>query len=789
MFSRKFCLASSRLLLAKFIILVVLLANTLAQSTDSSLTGKVKDPAGAVVAGATIVLLNTNTGLRREVVTNVNGEFIYELLPEGNYVVTVKRDGFAQVDLKDVILKPNELRALNIELKVEGVGDVITVTPDADYIRPNANTATKTDTPIFLTPASISVVSSQLIQDRRVQRIEEVLQTVPGISVTSTRITTQNLDSRGFNARQSGNNFRNGLRFIVNSNLAPEITNIDRYEVLKGPASVLYGTGGLGGIINVVTKRPEENKKSFYDIDLSVGSFDFYRAAIDMNTPLSQKILFRFNGSYEQSKSFVQFAGYDKFLLAPVFTFKLSPKTTLTIDTEILRAEYNPSEPGTPAVGSVLPNINGQLFSKSFFSGEPNFSFLNRTQIFTGYMLDHRFDNGWTIHNGFHFNSLNSDTKEVNLIGLTADQRSITRSANTGDNNFADAVATDFYVNGRFKTGFLNHDLVTGTDFYYANEPFFGTTAPIAPLNLFNPIYGAKPSGAFTVFNSSLANQKILGGYIQDQLILRENLRVSLSGRVTFADTERKNFLNNTFVEKQDTKFTPRVGLVYNPINEISVFFSYARSFFPVLGASRSGMMFKPEEGEAFEGGLKAKFLKNKLTGTLSIYRMTRQNVTTTDPQNPGFSIQTGEQRSKGVEIDIQGEPLRGLNFTLAGSYLQANISKDNSIPVGRLIRSVPRFSTSFFGNYEFQKGLLQGFGAGVGIFYVGERAGDLTNTFKLPAYTRGDMAFFYRRKNYELSVNIKNITDKDYFVGSLSRTLVYYGEPITVIGALKLKF
>jgi iron complex outermembrane receptor protein len=653
------------------------------------------------------------------------------------------------------------------------------------YVVREATTATKTDTPLMLTPATVNVVPQELIEDRKATRIEEALQTVPGVSTTSTRIVTQNLDSRGFNARQTGNVFRNGLRFAPNSNIAPELMNLERFEVLKGPASTLYGISGLGGIINVVTKRPFAEPT--WVGEGWAGMYDFYRGAVDLNTPLNanRTLLVRLNGGYETSGSFTDFLEYDRYVVAPAFTVRLTPRTTLTLDLENVYLDNSPNEQGLPAVGTALPNPNGAI-PRNRYVGEPN-QFIRRNQLFTGYLLDHRFNEAWSVHQGFQYHAIDDRTRDVNTRGLTADQRSVTRGFFAFDTD-SDALALDTYVNGKFTTGPVGHDLAMGVDLYQEESRGIGSSASIAPLDLFQPVYGASP-GPLSPLSNTKAEQQMLGLYVQEQVLLFETLRLLLSGRMTIAATENRNRLSGITTKADDVAFTPRFGLVYTPITRLSLFFSYAESFFPALGSTVAGTPFEPETGVAYEGGIKTAWFDGSLLATASVFHMTRQNVLTTDPNNPGFRIQTGEQRSQGIEAQLQGTPLSGWNVTLGGAYLDAKVTKDNTIPVGSRIRSVPELSASLWTTYELQEGQMRGLGFGGGLFYVGRRSGDALNTFNLPSYVRGDLVLFYRQPHYEVGLNIKNIANTDYFAGSLSRNLVYLGEPLSVIGSVRLKF
>lgn len=239
-----------------------------------------------------------------------------------------------------------------------------------------------------------------------------------------------------------------------------------------------------------------------------------------------------------------------------------------------------------------------------------------------------------------------------------------------------------------------------------------------------------------------------------------------------------------------DDAFTPRVGIVYQPIEELSLYGSYSQSFTPNTGTSVDGNLLKPETGEGYEVGVKTDLLRSRLSATLAYFDITKQNVATADPNFDLALVAAGEQRSRGVEVDVTGQILPGWNVIAAYAYTDAEVTKDNTIPIGNQLAGIPKHSGSLWTTYEIQRGDLRGFGIGIGFNYVGEREGVLENSFKVGSYFLTNAAIFYRRNNWRVGLNFKNIFDIDYTPGVPNgRTRIPVGEPFTVIGSVSVGF
>lgn len=345
---------------------------------------------------------------------------------------------------------------------------------------------------------------------------------------------------------------------------------------------------------------------------------------------------------------------------------------------------------------------------------------------------------------------------------------------------------------GKFSTGSIKHQLLFGVDLSRSDVIDSSGVSGTAPsLDLFNPVYG-QPLDPLDQKFSSTSVTDALGVYVQDQVTLTDNLKLLLGGRFDISTSTSRDELANTESSQADDAFTPRVGIVYQPIEPISLYASYSRSFTPNSGTDFEGNLFQPERGTQYEVGIKAD-ISDKLSATLAFYNLTKSNILTEDIRPgvpPGeFSIQIGEQRSRGIELNLAGEILPGWNIFAGYAYTDARITEDNNLPVGNRLYNTPENAINLWTSYEIQKGSMQGLGFGVGFFFVGDRQGDLENTFKVPSYVTTDAAIFYKRGQLRTQINFKNLFNVDYFEATRDNLRVFPGQPFTVQGTISWEF
>ncbi|MEH2303242.1 MAG: TonB-dependent siderophore receptor [Nostoc sp.] len=469
-----------------------------------------------------------------------------------------------------------------IELVVTGEQDGYRVT--------DGSTATKTDTPLRDIPQLIQVVPRQVLEDQQVRNLAEALRNVPGVAQGANSSTRGSFDQpviRGFGA--DGDILRNGLR-DSNNIYQSDTADIERIEVLKGPASVLYGQGSLGGVINYVTKQPLS--QPYYAAEVSAGSFNFYRGAIDLTGPLNSNktVLYRLNVAAETTESFLDFYDEQKYFLAPVLSWQISDRTKITFSGEYQVRPKKSGQQGLPAEGTVLPNPNGKI-GRDLNISEP-FSTSDQSTLRVGYDLEHRFSDNWQLRNAFAFTSAQRYKNDVGADTLEDDKHTLTRFYSYGVND--DRVYNlDTYVVGKFATGSIGHQLVAGFNLTRLNSTTSNNDPQIAALDLFNPVYGSQPFGNVAI-DRNFQSSDTLGIYVQDQVTLADNLKLLLGVRFdtlnqSSGDDDQGNITGQT---QSDHAFSPRVGLVYQPIPAISLYASYSRAFTPNEGTAFDGSLF-----------------------------------------------------------------------------------------------------------------------------------------------------------------------------------------------------
>jgi iron complex outermembrane receptor protein len=666
----------------------------------------------------------------------------------------------------------------------EAIQLVVTGTQNEGYNPSNSSTATGTDTPLRDIPLSIQVIPQQVLEDRNVTELGEALETAPGVVSAGGRGTSvfgPGFRIRGFENR--GGIFRDGIQTF---SLAPLSTSdIERVEILRGPASVLFGQGEPGGIINLVPKRPLSDP--FHELSLRAGSFNTFGGDLDLSGPINEArtIRYRLNLSYETYDSFRDLVNGERFLISPIITWDISPNTSLDVYGQYAYNRETIDE-GIPIIGNEIADV-----PRSRFFGE-QFGEFSQDQFNLGYRLIHRVNDNLSLRHSLQY--LQYEPERYAPLFDFLDEE-------TGDLNrfafFAGGIYRRFFTNAEaiasFNTGSVGHQVLFGVEYRNTIEkPEFQFSDSYPAINIFNPVYTRRP---FDIEPEFFRDDRIntISVYLQDQIELLPNLKVLAGIRYDSADqfrTTRRVGQNRREFEQTDTAFSPRVGIVYQPIDPISLYASYTTSFSPSFGASRNAdnSSFDPETGQQFEIGAKAD-LSERLSLTLAAFEIRRQNIQTPDPNNRAFTVQTGEVTSRGIELFLNGQIQAGWNITAGYTLLDAFVSKDNTDVVGNSLANVPDHQLSLWTTYEIQGGDLAGLGFGLGLFYLSDRPGDLENTFTLPSYFRTDAALFYRRDNWRAQVNVENLFNINYFVSSDEFAAVNPGAPLSVSARFAVEF
>jgi iron complex outermembrane receptor protein len=662
---------------------------------------------------------------------------------------------------------------------------VVTGEQEAGYVVDDAATATRTDTPLRDIPQSIQVIPQQVLEEQQIIRTRDALRNVSGVG-----------EGNGFgNSRETyvirgfftNDVLRNGFLERSNFRTFRETANLERIEILKGPASVLYGNLEPGGIVNLVTEVPLADPA--YSVELQGGSFGTIRPSIDFTGPLNadQTVLYRLNAVYERSDDFRDFdQEIERIFVAPTLSWQISDRTDLILEFEYLRDE-RPFDRGVIAFGDGIADIPFERIL-----GEPD-DVVNIEEFSVALRLNHQLSDDWTLRNGLRFFTTNNSFRFARVGTLNEATGELTRSDWSDNESTFWNYAIQTSVQGEFATGPIEHTLLIGLDLFRVTDTFDNrsSTEPPPSINIFDPEYGlAERPDRDELTDQFLFQDEInnLGIYIQDQIAITDSLKLLLGGRFDIIDQESS--FNGVDSDQQDEAFTPRVGLVYQPIEPLSLYASFSQSFTPNSGTTVEGDLLPPERGTQFEIGARGELFNGRLTANLAAYDLTKRNIAVTDPNNTDFSIAVGEQRSRGVELDVIGEILPGWNIIASYAHTDAEVTEDEGSSLeGNRLADVPQNAASLWTSYEIQSGDLQGLGLGVGLFFASERPGNLDNDYEIPSYVRTDASIFYRRNNWRVAINAKNIFDVDYIQNASFGRTANPGIPFTILGSISVEF
>lgn len=728
-----------------------------ASAQQPELRGTVGDATGAAIPG--VLVLVEQGLLTHEAVTDGQGRFSFVRLDAGNARVSISLSGFQPYthELELTAAQPHEL---TVRLQPASISESVTVVAEGRTYRPgSASTGTKLDLPLIDTPQSVTVIPSRVMEDRQTLRLAELADNVAGVRASPGYggLSSANYYMRGFRGSFTGGNLRDGFRDYTFLS-ARDVQGVEQTEFLKGPASIVYGQQEVGGIVNTILKKPLPGR--FARVGVVAGGFGLFRTTLDANTPLgSDAVLFRVNAAYENGDSYRNHVENESLYVAPGVIWNVGAATRLRVVTEFQRFDYM-FDTGFPTEPELL---DGPV---SAYYGEPGFNWTKLTQGGATVELTHGFNANWNARAAANGLVTDGEPHLVNPVSLQADRRTITRSALQSDERSRNYSAQgELY--GRFGTGPLAHNMVVGLDlvrwgFRYIFSSGVGGSAPIDRID---PVYGGFPTQFVPTFGDD-TQADIVGLFVQDQVALSDNIKVLGGVRFDHVDQRSEDPLSGAQVNQRTlTNAAPRVGVLFNLARTTSVYGSYTNSFLPQYGVSRTGERFDPQRGLQYEAGVKQNLLGDRLFATLAVFQLWKTNVPTPDPVNPQFSILSGEQRSRGVELELAGRVARTWSLLANYAGLDADVTQDNRLAVGSRLVGVPKHSGGVWTTYDVDQGGLSGLSLGGGVFAASDRQARLPNVATLiPAYGRIDLLAAYRTSRWVVQLNVKNVNDVKWY-------------------------
>lgn len=645
---------------------------------------------------------------------------------------------------------------------------------DIGFAPTSTQSAGKMPMQFLETPRSVGVVTREEMDSRQVTTLQQALQTVAGVSpVNFGRRGFDDLNIRGFRSTESI--YIDGLKTSGWMwRLIPY--GYERVEVLKGASSILYGQVQPGGLVNAISKSPKG--EPFAEASVEAGSYGHRSLGVDMNRPLSDngRAALRINAYAMNSDDPVDDVWRRDRWIAPSLSLDLGAATRFTLFATHMEAKWIRMQ-GTSPYGTVLPNPNGRL-PRERFTGDASFGPYDVRSSSVGYAFEHRFDSGLSLRQGVRYEQQKGIGRFISLQCPPREgQRLQNRSASLQDIDY-DILATDTSLRFDASTGPLSHRLVAGLDARTGRSDQANTTCRVSPLDLFNPVRGDPITCPATPTTHAPSRLTVWGLYLQDQIKLGEKWTVLLGLR---HDRSRDRVDDRVALEKSTTRnhaTTGAAGLVYQFVPGWAVYGSFSNSFLPVSERTFDGRPFEPETGKQWEGGMKYERPDGGLTASLAVFDLKRQNVSTADPDNTGYSIQVGEQRSRGIELEAGVDLGRGFKLVGGYAYTDAEVTRDtNPAQVGRLLNLTPRHVLSLWSTWR--PAVFPATTIGLGARYVSEQ-GDSAYPFTLPSYTVVDASISHQIQRLRLTLGVKNLFDRDYFDGAINANVVSPAMPRT---------
>lgn len=687
------------------------------------------------------------------------------------------------------------------------------------YVATQTTTGSKSDTPLREIPQSVSVVGAQQIRDQGAQTYQEALRYVPGVIA----------DGYGFDSRADSSfvrgteaaEFLDGLKrtfnyYVYTYKIDPYF--MERIEVLRGPPSVLYGQAPVGGIVNSVSKRPQE--EDYREVTVEYGSFDWMTVKTDMTGKLTEdgKWTYRLVGALRDADTQVDYVPNDHMALSPSITYKPVAGTSITLLGHFQNDDSGSTQQFLPHVGTRFPGPSG-IIPFDRFVGEPGFDRYD-TDVKSGSLfVDHKFDETFRLRSNVRYTDVHNvyDTyypaffygqELVDPYFPYSDPQMETMRRAKGE-GIADTSQwnTDTNLEAKFDTGAIRHKVVGGVDFsHFTSSQRSGEAISLNPFNVYDPVYGQPETLGIPQYDvngyivgydivSSIPIQFVdhqtinqTGVYVQDQIKLGNWIAV-LGARHDWlhqdSTTDNPYEGSSDAVDQRNEATTYRAGLMYEFSFGLTPYVSYAQSFVPVIGRKEGGGAFDPQEGEMYEVGFKYQPPGTSFMLNGAVYDITESNRLASGP-NPLFSIQSGEVSIRGFEIEAVGNVTEHLK--IVGGYSFTDAEYTGGDQKGFRVESVPEHMASLWAMYSFDEPVLKGWSVGAGVRYIGS-SWDGYDELKTPPVGLVDAMIAYDAGQWRWSLNGTNLEDKEYLSTCLARGDCFRGNRRAVTTALTYRF
>ncbi len=747
------------------------------QSHTGNIKGTVQTRDGKPAEGVSISIKSLN----RTTIANNNGEFELKNIPYGIQILTITLIGYTDL-LQEIIIKEAETSETNLKLTLSNneLNQVVILSNKSAFKTNRISSSLRLQSPIIEIPQNIQVITGKLINDQQIfNMLEGVTRNVSGATRVEHWDNYANITMRGSQIAA----FRNGMNMSSTwGPLTEDMSMVERIEFVKGPAGFMLANGNPSGFYNVVTKKPSGRTKG--EASFTVGSFDMYRGTLDVDGKLTKngKLLYRMNVMGEKKGSYRDFDFNDRYSFAPVLKYLPTDKTAITL-------EYTQQFSKVNAVGAnySFSHRGYADLPRSFSTSEPNLDPTKMTERNILAILDHKISDNWKFTTQTSYLNYQQEGMSLWPSGFDTTNDAILKRGGGIWDILGKIYVGQAYVNGKVQTGVVTHKILSGIDL--SDKTFFHDWAQyftMPDLDIYNPVHGTLAASPTFDRSKSLEERGVKyqnnykAFYVQDELGFLDNkLRLTLAGRYTVLKA-----YNVYSGGTKNNKFTPRVGLSYSIDKNTSVYFVNDQSFNENYGTDWEGKSFNPETGGNLELGLKRDWLNGKWNSVVSVYQITKNNVLTADPEHSTgamqYSRESGQQKTKGFELDLRGEILKNLDLIVNYAFTEGKITKDTDESlVGNQVAGTTRHIQNAWLNYKIDNGTLNGVGFSLGYQYQVKRAPwfiSTDNTGMLPDYFRLDGGLSYQKNKVSVNLVVNNILNKYLYSGGYySYSDMYY--------------
>ncbi|KDE37002.1 ferrioxamine B receptor [Kosakonia radicincitans UMEnt01/12] len=654
--------------------------------------------------------------------------------------------------------------------------------------------ATKLETPDIETPQAVSIVTRQQYEEQGATSVRQAVSYTPG--VYSNQIGASNrfdyIVLRGFSDGSLDNVYLDGLKLMGDTNshssLVIDPWFLDSVEVVRGPASVLYGRSSPGGIVALNSRKPSFDPGG--EVKLFAGNNNQRGAAFDVTGPVddNDRVAVRLTGMTRYADSQFDHLKEQRYAIAPSLTWRITDQTRLELMAYLHRDPEGGSHSGLPYEGTVTPHA-GRKISNTFFEGEDDYDKYDRRENMVGYNIEHAFDSGWSVRQKLRYLHTKVNLNQVYAAGWLNDTE-LNRGYSGSDESLS-AITLDNQIDGSVDTGIINHRLLFGVDYQRRSNNVTASYGSFPAIDAFNPIYGADPL-SISVYSREKHKLEQTGIYLQDQMSL-DRWRLTLGGRHDQVKITNINKINDTRDTLDQDHFSSRAALMYLFDNGFAPYVSYSTAFTPTSFTDEYGKILQPMKGKQWEAGLKFQPEGSQTMYSASVYRINQKNIATkVEPTDPYRSI--GEIESEGVELEAVGQLTDNLRLQAAYTYNDIRYKKSSAEEQGKRAVYAPRNQASAWLSYDVKTGLFNGLTVGSGVRYVNGITSDRQNTHTLPSYTLVDLAVGYDLGNVGLKgmsaqLNVNNLTDKRYVAACNSLSYCYFGAERSIVGSVSWAF